>query len=199
MARLLLASRGVPELTEVLGARGRRAILIPDAADPLGDPRIPDEVERELTRAGLEVTRVPLAASTAQQAHTAVAAADVIAVSGGDPFHLLAVAGEAAFGDAVCAALQAGAVYLGYSAGAMLAAPTLEPLTITSPFRPPPRLDLTGLGLVDVLVLPHDDRPGRHDKHVAAQAAFGERVRLVTLRDGDVLVHHDGHESILRR
>jgi dipeptidase E len=84
----------------------------------------------------------------------------VVAVSGGDPFHLLAVARRTRFGDAVRAALEAGTVYIGYSAGAMLAAPTLEPLAMTSPFTPQPELDLTGLGLVDFLILPpHDDQP----------------------------------------
>ena len=46
-----------------------------------------------------------------------------------------------------------------YSAGAMLAAATLEPPAITSPFTPPPEPDLTRLGLVDALILPHDDQP----------------------------------------
>jgi len=59
-------------------------------------------------------------------------------------------------------------VYIGYSAGAILAAPTLEPLSVTSPFTTPPELELTGLGLVDVLILPHDDHPGRNDKHRCA-------------------------------
>jgi dipeptidase E len=199
MARLLLASRGIPDLATILGARGRHAILIPDAADPLDDPTIPAEAERELDRAGLEVARLTLATSAAPQTHSAIAAADVVAVSGGDPFHLLGVARRAGFGDALPAALHAGTVYIGYSAGAMLVAPTLEPLSVTSPFKPPPQLELTGLGLVDLLILPHDDHPGRHDKHRCAQAAFGDDVRLITLRDGDVFLHDDGRESILRR
>lgn len=200
MARLLLASRGIPDLAAIAGASGRRAVLVPDAADPLGDPGIAAEVERELRRADFDVARVALAASTAQQVRSAINAADVVAISGGDPFHLLAVARRVAFGDAVRPALEAGAVYIGYSAGAMLAGPTLRPLSLTSPFTPPPGLDLTGLGLVDVLALPHDDdHVGRHDRHLAAQAAFGERVRLITLRDGDVFLHDDGHESVLHR
>ena len=196
--RLLLASRGIPDLAALLESRGRRAILIPDAADPLDDPGIPDEVEHELSRAALIVARLSLAVSTRARTRDAVLAADVIAVSGGDPFHLLAIARHAGFGDAVRPALQAGAVYVGYSAGAMLAGPTLEPLSLTSPFTPPPALELTGLGLVDVLVLPHDDHPGRHDRHRAARAAYGDRVRLVALRDGDVLLHDSGRETTLR-
>ena len=41
--RLLLASRGIPELDRRLGARGTRAVLIPTAANPLGEPAIADE------------------------------------------------------------------------------------------------------------------------------------------------------------
>jgi dipeptidase E len=199
MPRLLLASRGIPDLAAIAGARGERAVLVPDAADPLGDPRIPAEVERELHLAGFEVARVALRASTAGEVRSALAGADVVAVSGGDPFHLLTLARSVCFGDAVRAALEQGTVYVGYSAGAMLAGPTLEPLRLTSPFAPPPGLALTGLGLVDVLVLPHDDHPGRHERHQAAQDAFGERVELVPLRDGDVLFHHNGRSSIRRR
>jgi dipeptidase E len=199
MARLLLASRGIPDLAMILCARGRHAVLIPDAADPLDEPAIPAEVEHELGRAGLDVARVALASSTARQTHSAVTAADVVAVSGGDPFHLLAVARRAGLDDALRAALHAGSVYVGYSAGAILVAPTLKPLSMTSPFTPPQGLELTGLGLVDVLILPHDDHPGRHDKHLCAQAAFGDDVRLITLRDGDVFLYDDGRESILRR
>ena len=199
MARLILGSRGIPDLAAILGDRCRNAILIPDAADPLGEEQIPAEVELELRQAGLEVARISLAASTDRQVHAAATATDVVAVSGGDPFHLLAVARRAAFGDAVRAALHTGAVYIGYSAGAMLAAPTLEPLLITSPFTAPPELELTGLGFVDVLILPHDDQAGRHKRHLRAQATFGERLRLIELRDGDVFLHDDGRESILRR
>ena len=201
MARLLLASRGIPGLAALAGAVGRRALLVPDAADPLGEPGIPDEVERELSEAGFDVARLSLAGSSAERVRSAVQASDVLAVSGGDPFHLLAVARRAAFGTAARAALHAGTVYIGYSAGAMVAGPTLEPALMTSPFTPSPdlELDLTGLGLVDVLVLPHDGRPGRHERNLAAQAAFAGRVRSVALRDGDVLVVADGTESLLRR
>ena len=199
MARLLLASRGVPDLPAILGSTGGRTILIPDAADPLNEQSIPAEVEDELRQAGLEVTRLALTASTAEQVHSAVTTADVVAVSGGDPFHLLGVARRAGLGDAIRSALQAGVVYIGYSAGAMLASPTLAPITLTSPFTPPPELELTGLALVDVLILPHDDVPGRHDRHVAAQAAFGDDIRLITLRDGDVYLNDNGRESVLRR
>src|SRR3954453_910277 len=53
MPRLLLASRRIPGLSSLLGARGRQAVLVPTAANPLAE--IADEVERELAAAGLDV------------------------------------------------------------------------------------------------------------------------------------------------
>ena len=44
--------------------------------------------------------------------------------------------------------------------GAIVAGPTLEPVRLTTPFTPPPELEFAGLGLTDVLVLPHDDHRG---------------------------------------
>lgn len=190
--RLLLASRGIPGLRELLHARGDRAILIPTAANPLADPGIADEVEDELSAAGLSVARVDLDDRAADD----VRAADVLAVSGGDPFHLLQATRRAGF---AAAAREAGAVYVGYSAGAMVAGPTLEPLRLTSPFTPPPGLDLTGLGLADVLVLPHHDRPGRAERHAEAQRVYGDRVKLVPLRDGEVAILDAGGLTVVRR
>ena len=46
MARLLLASRGIPNLAAIARAKGTRALLVSDAADPLREPDIPAEVER---------------------------------------------------------------------------------------------------------------------------------------------------------
>ncbi len=182
MGRLLLASRGIPRLRELLQARGNRAILISTAANPLADPSIADEVEDELTAGGLSVERIDLDDVVSLDA---IETADVLAVSGGDPFHLLEAARRTGFGAAAREAVDAGTVYLGYSAGAMVAGPTLEPLRLTSPFIPPPDLDLTGLGLIDVLVLPHANRPGRAERHAQAQRVFADRVKLVPLRDGE--------------
>jgi dipeptidase E len=193
MTRLLLASRGIPRLADLLQARGRRTVLVPTAARELDEPAIADEVERELVAAGLAVERREV------EDAMSLTGFDIIAVSGGDPFFLLAAARRSGFGQAVREALTAGAVYVGYSAGAMVAGPTLEPLRLTSPFAPPPGLDLTGLGLADVLVLPHHGRPGRAERHAAAQAAFGHRVRLEPLRDGELVIQDGSCISVLRR
>ena len=199
MTRILLASRRIPALEALLRDAGRRAVLVPTASNPLNEPRIADEVEQELRDAGREVERLDLDDTDAATTAAQLATADVIAVSGGHPFHLLEAARRTGFGDAVQQALERGAIYVGHSAGAMIAAPTLEPLRITSPFSPPPGLDLTGLHLADVLVLPHNDHPGRAARFAEAQRVHGATTTLVPLDDGDVAVIDDGVLELRRR
>jgi dipeptidase E len=197
VARLILASRGIPRLADHLRAPGPRAVLVPTASNPLNDPGIAEEVEEELSSAGLAVARVDLEDDAPSL--EAIRAADVIAVSGGDPFHLLLVARRTNFGPAARAALANGAVYVGYSAGAMVAGPTLGPLRLTSPFDPPDATDLTGLRLTDVLILPHDNRPGRAERNAAAVAAYGGQVRLIVLRDGEFVVQDGPDITVVPR
>ena len=89
--RLLLASRGIPWFGGAsAGAGAVRCWYRPTAANPPGEPGIVDEVDQELTRAGLRVERVDLDGETVGAVRAAVLAADVVAVSGGDPFLLAA-------------------------------------------------------------------------------------------------------------
>ena len=155
-------------------------------------------MEDELAGAGLTVERLDLDEIAPQDLRAALKPADVLVVSGGDPFHLLRAARRTGFGAAVREALAAGAVYVGYSAGAMVAGPTLEPLRLTSPITAPHDLDLTGLGLTDVLVLPHHGRPGRAARHAEAQRVYAGRVELVPLNDGELAVQDAGGLTVLR-
>lgn len=47
MARLLLASREIPLLAGLLRPNGRRAVLVPTASNPVGEPETADEVQGE--------------------------------------------------------------------------------------------------------------------------------------------------------
>lgn len=121
---------------------------------------------------------------------------DLIVVGGGDPFALLAAARASGFDHAVGEAVARGATYVGISAGALLAGPTLAPAAVTSPFAPADGLDLSALGLVDVVVLPHDDRPGRAARHDEAAARFPD-LALVRLRDDEGLLVDDGGHRVV--
>lgn len=166
--------------------------MVPTAANPLDEPGIAEELEGELLRAQVTAERLDIDTASSDEIERALDAAGVIAVSGGDPFYLLASARRSGFEVAVRAAVSRGVVYLGLSAGAMIAGPSLEPLRLSSPFAAPDGLDLTAMGLTDVLVLPHHNAPGRALRHDAARKAYGHTIRLVPLYDHELLVIDDG-------
>jgi peptidase E len=177
--RVLLASR---HLAGFVGA-GRRAAVLPTAAEPLPDR---DLIVRDLLADVGAAGCAPLLVDPGDP--DALDDAEVIVVGGGDPYHLLdrlrATGCDARIRDAV----DQGRLYVGISAGAIVAGPSLLPQTVVSPFPPPAGLDLQGLGLVDVVVFPHRERPGREARIAEAVARFGARFDLRPLGDRDVLV-----------
>jgi dipeptidase E len=117
---------------------------------------------------------------------------DVVVLGPGDPFHLLDRLHATGWDTAIARAVGRGLPYVGLSAGAMVAGPSLEPIQRTSPFTPRAGLDWKGLGLVDFVPLPHDDRPGRARRHAEAQSAFGGRFHLRPITDTRALWVEEG-------
>lgn len=189
MRRLFLASQSLLSLPDFLAEEERGTVaFVPTAADRLDDTEFVDQFRERLRGTGLEVVDLDLDALHGDELTERLRSADIVAVGGGDPFHLLERARSSGFAELVVDAVDGGTPYVGISAGAMLAGPTLEPALLTSPFEAPDGLDLTALGLVDALVLPHDDLPGRTEKHTEAVVEFTGRVRLVPLRDDQAVV-----------
>lgn len=125
--------------------------------------------------------------------------ADAIAVSGGDPFRLLDALRRSGAAQVVRRMVRAGCPYVGMSAGAVVAAPDIAPISLTSPFPLPSAFDSTGLGLTRTLVLPHHDRPGRARRHAEAARRFGRELDLVPLADDEaaVVAGDDGWSILL--
>lgn len=195
---LFLASHSLAGLTEFLdrGGTGSHAVLIPTAANQLDDIGLVEHLRADLTVAGLRVRMLDI---EHEPVGSALDDADLVVVGGGDPFFLLDCARRSGLGAAAGALIGRGGVYVGISAGASLAGPSLAPLTITSPFGAgvdPRTRDVTALGLCDVVVLPHDDRPGRHRKNRKAIRAYRGQWDVIALTDGQAITVVDGVASL---
>jgi dipeptidase E len=197
--QLFLTSLSIAALPDFLGGRGRLAAWVPTAADALSDGA---EV-RALFAAMLEATGVKLAPCELDQdddprVPLRLGACDLVVVTGGDPFHLLARARASGFDRAVRDAVAGGLPYVGVSAGAIVAGPSLEPHVLASPFVPPRGLALEGLALTDRVVLPHHGRADLDPLHDAARHRYGQRFALEPLRDDEALVVEGGAVRRLR-
>lgn len=84
-----------------------------------------------------------------------------------------------------------GLPYIGTSAGAVLAGPSIEPVSLLDdPGVAPSLRDYAGLGLTEHVVIPHvgDNRPFGIDVFAETVRTYGVDWPLVLLRDGQGLL-----------
>lgn len=169
--------------------------VITNASADLEDrDAIVDLAIEALASAGLDA--LPLDVLTGDASVLDGAAA--IVLTGGDPFRLLADLRTSGAAGRLEAAHDRGVAIAGQSAGAIVLGPDLSPITLTSPFAPPPGLDLTGLALTQRLVLPHHGRPGRNAAHRQAALGFAGSAELTALWDDEALLLDAGGWEIRR-
>jgi dipeptidase E len=125
---------------------------------------------------------------------------DALWVAGGSTFALLDAVRGADAAEEIAARVQGGLLYIGSSAGSILAGPSVEPASVMDdPEDAPGLTDLRGLGLVDVVVVPHADGAlPPYPPEVIEQTVerYGDAHRLVLLRDDQALLV-EGAESLV--
>jgi len=121
---------------------------------------------------------------------------DLVWVTGGNAFVLRRAMKQSGFDDVIVDMLDNDEiVYGGFSAGAVVAAPSLEGIHLMDdPDEAPPGYDREivwdGLGLIDHAIVPHNRSP--HPETTSAERAVrnlcGRGLRYRALRDGEVIV-----------
>ncbi len=183
---------------------GKRAAIIANALD-----NIP-EIVREQFRAEVydpvaEFAALGIASEALDLRHyfgqparlrAALAGFDLVWATGGNAFVLRRAMKLSGFDDVIVDMLDNDEIaYGGYSAGAVVAAPSLEgiqlmddPESVPSGYPPDPVWD--GLGLIDHAIVPHYRSP--HPESAAAEKAArhlsARGLRYRALRDGEVIV-----------
>ena len=115
--------------------------------------------------------------------------ADVVMVGGGNSFHLLKACQDRGLLEPMSRRVREGAAYIGWSAGANLACPTIR-TTNDMPIVEPASLD--ALGLVDFQINPHftNELPAGHqgetrEDRLAEFVAVNPLVQVLGLPEGD--------------
>lgn len=213
--RLYLSSYRIGDragsLLALLGG-GRRAAIIENALDGIS-PTARD-IHRaetydpldELAALGIAGTSLDLRQYFGRAAalRDVLAGCDLVWVTGGNAFTLRRAMRQSGFDDVIGAMLDADAiVYGGFSAGAVVAAPSLEGIHLMDdPDEVPPGYDpepvWDGLGLIDHAIVPHYRSP--HAESAAADRAvrhlMSRGLRYRTLRDGEVIVWTENRKAV---
>ncbi len=158
---LFLASNISSTLTEIFPkakelATTKKWVFIPTAneVEPeaeawLAGPRIP--LAKSL---GFEVEIFTLTGKTPVEVSTALSGAGVICVNGGNNFYLMQQARKSGFDQIIKKLVAEGSIYIGSSAGSMIAGPNFE-TNLDDRSVTPEMTDFTGLNLTDVAIWPH--------------------------------------------
>jgi dipeptidase E len=199
--RLLLASYGVGALLELAEgkAEGLRFAFVPTAAGP--DAEAKEWVRsdrRQLEILGCEVSTLELARVGEDEVADALRGVDAVFLAGGNSYLLLWHARRSGFADILSPLVEAGELlYVGTSAGAMVAGPDLAPAANLDNRREVPELESSvALGFVPFTVLPHDQAPEARELHDEITDT-NPASSFVRLADGRaVLVRGDAVEVV---
>lgn len=205
-AYLVHALDAIRALTANGGQAATEAIFVPFAGVTMTWDTYASNVAAALAPANISLRSVHTFSSP-EAAQAAVAKAELIVVGGGNTFQLLAQCRERGLLDAIRHAVQGGARYLGWSAGANLACPTIC-TTNDMPIVDPRGFD--ALGLIDFQINPHytNTLPAGHqgetrNQRIAEYLVANPRATVVGLPEGDWLrvqqgavTLHGPHEAV---
>lgn len=119
--------------------------------------------------------------------------------TGGNAFWLRYVMKTSGFDQVIESLLAEGIVYGGWSAGSVVAGPSLRPIELMDDPNVVPEVVWEGLGLVDFFVWPHWDT----EKYLPLQAEATTRMKefsyeSIVLRDGEALVVENGMHQLVK-
>jgi dipeptidase E len=137
----------------------------------------------------------------ASDPQAAVRRAEAIVVGGGNTFHLLHGLYQSGLLEAIRTRIEQGAPYVGWSAGANVACPTIKTTNDMPVIEPP---SFRALGLIPFQINPHytDERPAGHagetrDERLMEFIELNEGVYVVGLREGSMLRIEDASIKLL--
>ena len=191
-------THALPVIRTLVGKR-RRAVFVPFAGVTTTFAEYTATVREALAPAGLDVISVDDAGDAAAQI-AAIASAEVIIVGGGNTFQLLKLCRERGLIEAIAEAVRGGVPYLGWSAGANLACPTIC-TTNDMPIVDPKGFD--ALNLVDWQINPHysnalpeGHRGETRNQRIAEFLVANPSRTVIGLPEGDWLHVKDGRATL---
>jgi len=205
MDLLLLSNSAMPGLAYLeyalaplkaqLGER-RRVVFIPFAGVTQSHDAYTEKVRQALAALNLAITGI----HTAADPRSAIAEAEVIMVGGGNTFHLLKMCREQGLLDPIRQAVKKGALYVGWSAGANLACPTIR-TTNDMPIVDPSGLD--ALNLLPLQINPHftNALPEGHqgetrEQRIRELLAIDPQLQVIGLPEGNWISVRNGNAKL---
>ncbi len=151
-----------------------------------------------LERMGLIVRELDVVRADRATVDHEISHADLIFIDGGNTFFLLQELRRSGADHAIKKAVRAGVPYVGVSAGAVIAGPTITPIGLMDDERKAGGLeDHRGLNLVDFMVVPHLSLSPLRSAAARIQRRYVGDVKLAGISDRAAIVVMAGRARIL--
>jgi dipeptidase E len=168
------------------GAKNRRLLYIYTACELKLGERWQREDRSALVKAGFVVSDYTVTGKTKAAIAKEVKKVDVIYFSGGNTFYLLQQIQLSRSIGIFRNAVKAGKIYIGTSAGSIVAGPDIYPTYRLDNAKQAPKLKgYKGLGLVDFVVLPHWGSRHFKERYLNQRLAhnYNTKNKLILLND----------------
>lgn len=144
-----------------------------------------DDDRDALIEQGFDVFDYSITGKTYEEVSGALKDIDVLFVAGGNTFFLLEQANKCNFKKVVQNLLGKGVVYIGSSAGSLLACPNIEPIKfLDDPNKAPELKSYDALNLVDFIVFPHWGHERFKERQMkSVESIYSENYKVILLRD----------------
>jgi dipeptidase E len=176
-----------------------RLTYIPTATEvEKGDTQWSDDDRQALIDAGFQVSDFTVTGKNKQEVQQMLDNTDFVFVSGGNTFYLLQEMRKSGFAELIKGYVDNGLLYGGTSAGSVVAGPDIALIKgLDNPALAPELSDYTGLGLVDVVVLPHWGSAHFQDRYQKMmQSGYKKGLKLVLLTDDQYLLVNENTYTI---
>ena len=176
----------------------QETLFIPTAANVEEYQDYVDEGIAVLKESGYNVTILDVATTPHNKSVQAIKNSRCLCISGGNTFYLLQELKRNGLLDLIKQRVQDGMLYIGESAGAIIACPDISYNQIMDDKAVATELtNYSGMGLVDYYVLPHNGEFPFVETTAQTIKVYGEKINLVPLNNSQAVVVENEVSSTL--
>ena len=166
-----------------------KMIFIPTAGNPDDDVWWIDKDRDVLTKMGFVFTELDIAGKDLQQLNGILDDVDLVYIAGGYTYYLLEQIRKSGFDEILRTFVERGGMYVGASAGALIAGPDIEPCsTLDDPSYGPTLQSSHGLDFVDFVPMPHYDMSERNERINSIIDKYKNRYQIVPMSDDEAII-----------
>lgn len=204
MNNILLISSGLQAIKDFSGRPPEtlHMVFIPTAGNPDKDVWWIDKDRDVLTRMGFRYTELDIANTPTEQLTESLDGVDLVYVAGGYTYYLLEQVRNTGFDAVLTKFMERGGLYVGASAGALIAGPDIEPCSsLDDPKYGPSLTSTKGLGLIDIVPMPHYDMSERNSVIDTIIAQYKDTYTVVPITDDEAILSDgtDWHKITSKR